>query len=72
MMIASSDGICGLWAGANDVARALFARGAQDFKRLEVIVPLERQSAFPEAIETAQFEILVRGNSDCQLLEASR
>ena len=71
MMIASSDGICGLWAGANDVAQALFARGAHDFERLEVTVPLERRHDL-EAMETARFEIVVTGNSDRHSLEASR
>lgn len=57
MMIASSDGICGLWAGADDVARALFARSANDLSRLEVSVPLERRSAFQVGSETARFEV---------------
>ncbi len=71
MMIASSDGICGLWAGANDVARALFGRGAHDLAKLEVTVSLERRHDF-EALETARFEIIVTGNSDRQPLEMSR
>ena len=57
MMIASSDGFCGLWAGADDVARALFARGANDLKRLAVNVPLERRRAFAINAETASFDI---------------
>ena len=71
MMIASSDGICGLWAGANDAARALFARGAHDLPTLEVTVSLERRHDL-KAMETARFEIVVTGNSDCHSLEASR
>ena len=57
MMIVSSDGFCGLWAGADDVARALFARGANDLKRLAVSVPLERRRAFAINTETASFDI---------------
>ena len=72
MMIASSDGICGLWAGAIDVAQALFARGAHDLSRLKVIVACDRRSAFLEAMETARFEIFITGNWDRQPLEASR
>jgi len=71
MMVISSDGGCGWWAGTDDVARALFARGASDLNRLEVTVPLERRSVF-EGTETARFEIFIAGNLDHQPLEASR
>ena len=64
MMIASSDGICGLWAGTDDVARALFARGAHDLSTLKVTVACDRRGAFPETMETARFEVFVTGKSD--------
>ena len=57
MMIASSDGFSGWWAGPDDVAAALFARGASDFGRLVVSVPLARRDAFKVHIETARFNL---------------
>lgn len=72
MMVASSDGICGWWAGADDVAFALFSRAAGDLGRVQICVPLERRRAFLEARATAGFEIFITGNSDQRSFEASR
>ena len=68
MMIVSSDGICGLWAGMDDVALALFARGASDLGQLEVIVPIERRAAFASSAERERFLVwLIRHQpSDAQ------
>ena len=70
MMIASSDGISGLWAGADDAARALFERGSHDLGRLEITVPLERSFIWHTHSETARFHVFSAGNRIHQSLEA--
>ena len=70
MMVASSDGIGGLWAGADDAARALFARGANDLGRLEITVPLERSFIWHTHSETARFHVFSAGNRIHQSFEA--
>ncbi len=71
MMVISSGGCCGWWAGTDDVARALFARGASDLGQLEVTVPIERRSVF-EGTQTARFEIFIADNLDHRPLGVSR
>jgi hypothetical protein len=51
MMVVSSTGFCGLWAGSDEVAIAMFKRGANDFGSLEVTVPVNRL----ESLRLAEF-----------------
>jgi hypothetical protein len=54
MMLVSSSGFCGLWAASDEVALALFNRGANDFGALEVTVFTERL----ELLQLAEFRAL--------------